>query len=320
HSRFTTSGDRRWLSGSMAGICALLTFFGYLVTAAHLNLLGFNMSLFGFNAELYLQRGGNFVFYVVDALAQRIFLPLIVLCLIPLTLVLAISLFPETGKLLTWLRSAKERLQSWVGLQAQRLRIVASLMLILLLFVQLGPSLNNLFNPLKISGLLYETDEAYTHGRGDIIFNALAKQDSRILSAAFFNLLISMLLAGFYFLLIWHVTENLRFRAVIVAPFLIIFSLYLIFLPMNFGVMLIKSEYPEISFESTQSANGPQADLFLLNQTDKSLILWDSDGQKILLLPHGELGRAEIGRNRDILRKTIDRSCHESPNIHSHKN
>lgn len=302
----------------MAGIGALLTFFGYLVSAAHLRLLGLDMSLFGFNAEFYLQRGGNFVFYVVDALSQRILLPLMAICLIPLTLVLATGLFPENGTLRSWLRLAKASVLTMIGLQAQRLRIAASLMLILLLFVQLGPSLDDLINPLKISDLLYRVNEPGTNSKNeDCFLLALIDQNSNILAGAFFYLLISLLRAGFYLLLIWYATENLKFRNVIVAPFSIIFTLYLIFLPMNYGVMRIKNEYPEISFESGKTANGQQTDYFLLNQTDKALVLWDSLSQKILLVPRGELGRAAIGRNRPLWQKPIIRSCYETSNPQS---
>jgi len=304
-----------WLSGSMAGIGALLSFFGYLVTAAHVRLLGLDMALFGFNAEFYLQRGGNFVFYVFDALSQRILLPLTVICLIPLTLVMAIDLFPETGRMRTWLKMTKESLLTMLGLQVQWLRIVASLVLILLLFVQLSPSLDDLINPLKISDLLYWANEPDSGRRNkDCFYLALIDQNSNILAGAFFYLLISMLRAGFYLLLISYTTESLKFRAFIIAPFLVIFALYLIFLPMNYGVMRIKNEYPEISFESVKAVNGQQASYFLLNRSDKALVLWDARNQKILLVPQAELGRAYIGRYRPLWQQATNRSCYENSN------
>lgn len=300
-----------WLSGSLAGIAALLTFFGYLITAAHLKLLGLDITLFGFRAEYYLQRGGNFVFYVIDTLSQRILLPLMVIALLPLIIVLIIDLFSEQGRLRTWLKAMKQELTVKCSRQATHLKIWGLLLLILLLFLQLGPSLDSLINPLKISDLLYRVNAAESDALiDDCVFLALVNQQQDLLAANFFYSLIAMLRAGLYLLVVWYISKNLKFRIILNMPFFIIFILYLVFLPMNYGVMLIKSEFPQVSVISKKTEQFQQQSYFLLNKTDKTLMLWDDSNKKMMWIPVSEIARIEVGHNQPLWQKTINRSCH----------
>ena len=300
-----------WLSGSLAGIGALLSLFGYLVTAAHLKLLGLDINLFGFSAEFYLQRGGNFVFYVVDTLGQRIFLPLMVIALLPLILVLIVNLFSFEGRLRNGLRSIKQRLVTKCAQQATRLQMLASLLLIFLLFLQLGPSLDALINPLKISDLLFRINNADSDAAiDDCIFLALVNQQQNILAAHFFYLLIAMLRAGLYLLIVWYISKNLKFRIILNLPFFMIFALYLVFLPMDYGVMLIKSEFPRISLTNKKTENVQQETYFLLNKSDKAFTLWDDSNQKTIWIPVAEVARIDVGPSQPLWQKTINRSCH----------
>lgn len=288
-----------WLSGSLAGIGALLSFFGYLATAAHLKLLGLDITLFGFGAEYYLQRGGNFLFYVVDTFGQRIFLPLMVIGLIPLTVFLAVDLFPDDGRLRQWLKSQKEKFLASCSRQATRLRTIATLILILLLFLQLGPSLDNLINPLKISDLLYRVNNADT-ATNDCLVQVLVDQRREILAKKFFFLIFEMFRAGLYLLIVWYITENIRYRLIINIPFVMIFALYLIFLPMNYGVMRIKSEFPVLTLTDKKIEKSPQQSYFLLSKSDKAFVLWDAPNQKIIWLPTSKVGSVVIGRNQPL--------------------
>lgn len=52
-----------WLSGSLAGICAILTVLGYLATMSHLHMLGMDVIAGDFNAEFQLRRGGKLHFF-----------------------------------------------------------------------------------------------------------------------------------------------------------------------------------------------------------------------------------------------------------------
>lgn len=300
-----------WLSGSLAGIAALLTFFGYLVTAAHLKLLGLDITLFGLSGEYYLQRGGNFVFYVIDTLSQRILLPLMVIALLPLIIILIVDLFSEQGRLRSWLKSIQQKLAATCVQQATHLKICGLLLLVLLLFLQLGPSVDSLINPLKISDLLYRVSTAESDASiDDCIFLALVNQQQNVLAANFFYLIIAMLRAGLYLSIVWYISKNVKFRIILNLPFFMIFLLYLVFLPMDYGVMLIKSEFPLVTFITKKAEKFQQENYFLLNKTDKAFMLWDDANNKMMWVPVSEVARIDIGRNQPLWQKTINRSCH----------
>lgn len=295
-----------WLSGSLAGIGALLTLLGYLVTAAHGRLLGLDITLLGFNPEYYFRQGGNFLFYIVDALSQRILLPILVIFLIPPSLFLAVDLFPEGGRFHGGVAAWKAKFHHLFSRYGNNLKIISFLLLVAMLFLQLGPDLDGFIRPLKISDLIHEAERPGPNSLllDDPIARALIHNQRDVLKKHFFFLLMSLFRAGLYLYIVWHVTLNRRFRTLLVAPFVIIFWLYAVFLPMNYGVLLVKSEFPPISVESKQSsAAAGKGRFFLLNKTDKAFILWNVDARKIIWVPVGEIGAAEIDRGQPLWSK-----------------
>jgi len=102
-----------WLSGSLAGIAAILTVCGYLITISNLNLLGLDLSILEYNPEFYLRKGGNFVFYIVNTAGEKILLP-IIFVLVPLSVVLSLFLSViKRSPLYNYINKIRERCTSY---------------------------------------------------------------------------------------------------------------------------------------------------------------------------------------------------------------
>jgi Leu/Phe-tRNA-protein transferase len=71
-----------------------------------------------------------------------------------------------------------------------------------------------------------------------------------------------------------------------VSPFVIVFMVFLILLPMVYGVLMRPARFAHVSIESENRmlADRP-AGLFLLNKTDNEFVLWDPARRQVLWIP-----------------------------------
>jgi hypothetical protein len=149
-----------WLSGSVAGLGALLYAAGYLVTRAHLHLLGLDRLLVPGN-ERFIEEGANFFLVTGQILIHD--------CLSLVALAVALVLIGLVVYALLWLcgfpgaramRSGFDRSWATLGTLHARLPwspdISAYVALLFLLYVHLLSYLDKFVAPLDLSNLLYE--------------------------------------------------------------------------------------------------------------------------------------------------------------------
>ncbi len=281
-----------WLSGSLAGIGAILYAAGYLLTSAQLNMLGLS-GLVVYGHDHYVQEGGRFTIAVAGLLGE-ILLNLLIAAgflSLPVLLILGPIAYWKRERLgLTepdWLKRLPERLdRKWHG--AWRILAIAVLLVLLFATSEDPQSFNA---PLAISGLLFSHETPVDGSLADLLLSG----NSARLKAFFANSLLMELKAGTLSLLAWHVAAPWRLRLLVTAPFFLIFFLYSLLLPMLYGVLQRQITLPVV----TLSVDGPwpgsdAAKLILLNKSDGAFVLWDVESKKVLWLPAGAVRSAQI--------------------------
>lgn len=293
-----------WLSGSLAGIGAILYACGYLITRAHLHMLGID-ALYEYSNEHYMQEGAKF-FVVMADLAGRISLPLLVtLGAVALLIALVASLIFGIWYLVRGRKGLKDiwvsasagiarfcegRLSRWRGMSF-------TVALILLLYVA-ETELSSFSIPLSVSDLLFRSGAEASAGAGSTegqVLSWLVSGDTESLKNSFIGSMLSVMKAGLLLLLAWRVSAPWRFRALMVSPFVIVFMVFLILLPMVYGVLMRPARFARVSIESENRmlADRPTG-LFLLNKTDNEFVLWDSVRRQVLWIPAEEVKGARV--------------------------
>jgi hypothetical protein len=286
-----------WLTGSLAGIAAILYVFGYLISIAQLHLLGLDAQFFGYANPYYVQEGGKFLISVGQYLGD-IFLNLLIAVAIftfPILIILMIVLFFKREKLREYRDRWKNNMNKigekwpllWRGL-------AFTLLLILLFYLSADPQSFN--DPLEISNLLF-TSESHqtTSDTADKIRSLLIKGETESLKTYFLDCLLFELKAGILLFLAWLVTSPWRLRLLAISPFVIIFMLYTIFLPMLYGVLNYQMKFPVINLSSdNEMLLNRSGNLYLINKTDGEFILWDCSKKEVLWVPQSEIKAAEI--------------------------
>ncbi len=297
-----------WLTGSLAGIGAILYVFGYLITIAQLHLLGLDAQFFGYGNPYYVQEGGKFLISVGQYLGD-ILLNLLIAGAIfsfPILFILIIVLFFKRKKLGEYRDRLKKNLdelgQKWPSLWRG---LAFALLLILLFYLSADPQSFN--DPLEISNLLYtsETHHAISNTANKIRL-LLIKGETESLKAYFLDCLLFELKAGILLFLAFVVTSPWRLRLLAISPFVIIFMLYTIFLPMLYGVLNYQIKFPAINLSSDNKMLLERSgNLYLINKTDGEFILWDCAQKEVLWIPQGEIKSAEIKQTEFLFDKCL---------------
>jgi hypothetical protein len=297
-----------WLSGSVAGLGALLYAAGYLVTRAHLHLLGLDRLLVPGN-ERFIEEGANFFLVTGQILIHD--------CLSLVALAIALVLIGLVVYALLWLcgfpgaratRSGFDR--SWAALGTLHARlpwspdISAYVALLLLLYVHLLSYLDKFLAPLDLSNLLYEDvsiPTTATSMRGQLQ-RWLLDDDSRRLAGHFADLLLGELEAILFVALAWWVTRARVRRSLMLAPFVVVFVLYTAYLPRLFGVLVHSTTYNRIVLRGEESGAGA-ACVFLLHKTPDEFVVWSAASRTVVWVPKTHLQGAEIRQGRPLFRK-----------------
>lgn len=303
-----------WIGGSLAGITALLYACGYLVTRAHLHMLG----LYGFvefNSDHFLQEGAKFFLAVAyDLAGTAVFVfTLIGLALVP---VVAVSFI---GK--RWALPLLERFSAWRELRrsTQAPRIARGLFygaLFAVLIWLTGNSLHPFYAPLCISDLLYQpagsidcSANGELAGLSSSLKTALLSGDAEQLGNAFGERLSQTLYLVLLACIAWQTVAPWRRRGWLITPFLVSMGLFLLLLPMDYGVLKRPTVYPVLGIELKQDGDtAPAASAtdthhetwFLLDKTDSEFIVWNASTRKVVWMPVDALSRAQIVRMQDL--------------------
>lgn len=279
-----------WLSGALAGIAALFFSCGYLITRAHMNLLGVS-AIFSFTQEQYMLEGARFVADMVDSLARNA-LPLLELII----MLLAVGFLLMQTRVRGLLEPARLRAADFVKCRQTGCRAACYGLLILLLFL-IKQDIGMFVPPLAVSDLLFLP--AAPSGKGHEIVRWLLSGDRDSLEAWYFDLTLSVFKAALLLLLAWRLTQPWRLRLLLTAPFALAFSLSVLLLPMSYGVLKRPVRFPGIIVNSENSLLASvQGELFLLDKTEDQFILWEAGTRRVLWLPRDQVLSAQIGKPR----------------------
>ena len=239
-----------WLSGSLAGIGAIFAVCGYLITIANLHLLGLDIRILDYNTEYYLRRGGNFFFYLVSLMGEKILLPLLVIMLIVSVIFLLFYVVITKSSVYKHFVLFWNRILNIKSEYSPVFRALIFIFMVILFIYQLGPRLELFITPLKISNLLYDIDETDTNALKSSIKRSILSGETKELAFRFYEILMSVVMAGLLLFVVWRVTLTWPLRIILVSPFVVIFILYLLFLPMVYGVLILTPEFPPIAVSS----------------------------------------------------------------------
>jgi hypothetical protein len=297
------------LGGALTGITAMMYACGYLVTRAHLNLLGL-YGLIEFNHDYILQEGAKFFLATAYSTGREILYPAstVILLLLP---VILLALFVRKHAQRGW-----DRLRSrFPRFDAERwLRVVAFVALSTAFVEHSETYLDKFEHPLCFSNLLYlDTDTPNCSvpiaQKGDGLKAALIRSDKQTLDGAFHDLAIGLLQALILAYLTWRVTMPWRLHLWCIAPSFFATSLYLILLPMDYGVLQRSLNYPRIALtfdkEVAFPATGP---VFLMNKSAGDFVVWGAVSRKLFWVPASVVKRAEVDGAYDLF----------DPRWHSH--
>ena len=292
-----------WLGGSLASITAIFYATGYLITRAHLSMLGLH-GVLDFDQDDIFQEGGKFFLVVGYSTMSAAVLPLLaVLGPAVIAAMVVRRLLGNRGH--RWRTRLHRRLPGF-GAQGW-MRLLAFVALFIAFLWHAETFLLKFQQPLCIGNLLYaESGSApcpvsMMQGEADELKKALLGRDDRLLNNAFQELVFGFVLAVGLAYLTWRTTLPWRWRGWYAAPSLVAAALYLILLPMDYGVLQKPVTYPRITLTPDGNSAFPMTGpLFLLNQTTRDFVVWDASIRKLFWIPAATVKRAELDGTYDL--------------------
>jgi hypothetical protein len=304
-----------WLSGSLAALGALLYSCGYLVTFAHLHLLGIDHLLVSSN-ERFIQQGARFLAVTGELLTGKLLgllaiFPLlgivfgIVFCIVFIPVYMVLSrIRPKT---LPRIRSAWRKVKAKLAELHRPLLwstdVSVYLILLVLLFIFLSRDLPDFTPPLTLSDLLYKDVDPHgsEHSLEGRLLCWLLTDDRRRLQNHFADLLDAELLAVVLVALASYVTRRQRQRLLMVMPFLIVLVLCTIYFPILYGVLVHRMNYNVVTLVGVERIEKLiQSSFFLLQKTNDDFLVWDSARKTVLWIQKNDVKVAEIGRGKAL--------------------
>ncbi len=299
-----------WLTSSLAGIAAILYAFGYLIVRAQLNLLGL-FGLFDYGHEYYLQEGAKFfVVLIMEFIGPTLFVWLvyvgyILLASLILVVPLAIWAFVKRAALRRRLAAMRQQMTNACGQRPGLWRGLGMAILFVLLIVHFTANLGEFTAPLYISNLLYGEQHAVNVQNSDVqkIAQWLVNGNAAKLKSHFGHLLFAGLGAGLLLAAAWYAAAFWRIRLWLASPFIVHFLIYVIFLPMVYGVLVRPNKYPVITLDTTAESTRSAQSYLLLNKNDQEFIMWDPARKRVLWVPRQAVKYAEIRQTRFLFAK-----------------
>jgi hypothetical protein len=294
-----------WLTGALAGIVAILYACGYLIIQTQLHLLGID-ALLPSGKEYYLQEGANF--FIVTG--QKLGLLLLGLVALILILYIPMAIAAKSRKGVRYLGRLKVK---FLGIHERHKwlwQAAALLLMVVLLFFPLVNDMDLFRAPLEISGLLYAAQEDGIAGSRSAEANTIGgwvtTGDTRRLDNFYYNLLMHCLFAGLLLMAAQGVTSAWPFKSLIAFPFMLVFVIYLLLLPLDYVVLEKRIEFPIVTFISTQDkVSDESGTMLLLNKSDQEFILWDQADRKAIWLPRDKVVKVEIGQTQPLFGKAL---------------
>lgn len=296
-----------WLGGSLATITAIFYATGYLITRAHLNMLGLH-GVLDFDNHYIVQEGGKFFLVVGYSTLRGAALPLLAV-LGPVVIAAMVLRRLLGNRAHRWREALRHRLPGF-GAQGW-MRLLAFVFLFLAFLWHAETFLLKFQQPLCIGNLLYAESgslpcpASMMGGGADDLKKALLGRDDRLLNNAFQELVFGFVLAVLLAYLTWRTTLPWRWRGWYAAPSFMAAALYLILLPMDYGVLQKPITYPRIRLTPEGNFTFPMTGpLFLLNQTTRDFVVWDASVRKLFWVPAATVRRAELDGAYDLFAST----------------
>lgn len=297
------------LGGALAGLTAIIYACGYLVTRAHLSLLGL-YGLIDFNHDFIMQEGAKFFLVMAYSVGREMVLPALSNLTILASLLIALGLWLRV-RVQRWWDALQRRIP---GQPARRLiRVVAFVAAFSLFLVHSDEYLDKFEHPLCFANLLYIDGgiaNCAAARDGDGLRRALLMSDRATLNLAYRELVIglaqSLVIAWFT----WRVTRPWRWHVWCIAPCFFATGLYVILLPMDYGVLKRTINYPRIALTVDEkvpfSMSGP---VFLLNKSPNDFVVWAASTRQLYWVPAASVRRAEVDGAYDLFDPRWDRTA-----------
>jgi hypothetical protein len=291
-----------WLGGSLAGISAMLYATGYLITRAHLNLLGL-YGIVDFGNDYIVQEGAKFFLVIGYSYVLGVILPLLGIAAVAAIVPLALT---------AMLRKTLVRLGDRVRACFPRfgpegvLRVAVFAGLLFFFFRDTDHLLDEFQVPLCVANLLYPDPGPDGAPCGSpMMAKARAvkaailnrnKVNRAMLNEMFSGLLYATAKTGVLTYLIWQVVRPWRrWRLWLVALPSVAVCFYGVSLLLDYAVLQKPVVYPRIVVTLTEPSpfwlNSP---LFLLNKTTNDFVIWDSLARRLVWVPSGSVKRVEV--------------------------
>lgn len=191
------------------------------------------------------------------------------------------------------------------GHAAQRLiRVLAFVAAFGLFLWHSDEYLDKFEHPLCFANLLYADGgikKCAAAADGNGLRRALLQSDRPVLNSAFRHLIIGLAESVAIAWFTWRVTRPWRWHAWCVAPCFFATALYIILLPMDYGVLQRTINYPRIALtvddKNPFPVSGP---VFLLNKSSNDFVVWAASTRQLYWVPAASVRRAEVDGAYDL--------------------
>lgn len=283
------SGAVRLFAGSVGTIGIALYVCGFLISVAQQHLLGLGR-LVTYSHDEYVQQGGGFLADISTTL---------VIAAEPFSLALIFVTLMGTGAAAVWRKfGARHR---WWRANARRWHLLVRLawpplvylfLLILLLFKYGDPIEFGL--PLRLANILFHDPDA-TAPPLQNIHTLLIADGKNGLGALFEDRLFTFVAVGLLCLFAHYVTAGQRWRRPAMAPFALLMVLYAFMLPMLYGVLKLRMEFPIVMVwpgVGEKTTDGQR--YLLLNMTEQVAVLYLAAEHKVIWRHRDHIERLDV--------------------------
>jgi len=297
-----------WLSGSLAGVGAIVYACGYLITRAQLHLFGVS-GFFPLGADHFMQEGSKFLVVIGQRTIETL-LGVVAFAVAAIVVLMVVWL-----PLMRWRPSLRLDVgngRARVGTVVARIHehlpwspAFSIYLVLLVLLVWLLETYRSRFAaPLEVSNILHlipplPLDDS-TEQR---ITGWLLAEEWHRLEAYFSDLLDAETRAVLLLIAAWHVTASLARRVALLTPFVIAVAMYTLYLPMAYGVLMRPTSYNIVALHFRDRSVDLPSLFFLLSSTEQEFVVWDANLRRVLWIPKGEVNRAEIHRVQTLFAK-----------------
>jgi hypothetical protein len=289
-----------WVAGALAGMTAILYTCGYLVTRSHLAMLGL-YGLVDFDSDHFLQEGAKFAI-TVAYMALRPLLSIVVLLGLVLLLVRALGSVLAQRSAGGWLLGRVRAISTLVSPSSRRK--LAYLLCLGALLTHATLAFDYFESPLHVTNLLYADPAVAKPGSLDAL--VLAGERSR-LRGRFEGLLWGTVLAALLMLTAWRTmgAGSRTLQSLQMMPFGVTLALYLVTLPMDYGVLERSVVYGVVSFTTEPGSLPVGGSLYLLDKKSDGFVVWDKSTRRVVWVPVSKILRAELRAVEPLFTKGV---------------